>query len=106
MDSSRKSTWASIWATRMPWCSTRKEPRNASCKAGILARSRPLASSASCTGSLIPASSASRIARPVVFEQLGDPGRVGHVGLAAGHVVQMLGVEQPDLRNALLEQEV
>jgi hypothetical protein len=41
-----------------------------------------------------------------VLEQLGDPGRVGHVGLATRDVVQMLGIEQPDLGNPLLEQEV
>jgi hypothetical protein len=32
-----------------------------------------------------------------VLDHLRDPGRVGHVGLAAGHVVQMLGVDQPHL---------
>src|SRR3954447_1359366 len=61
---SRKSTWASIWATRMPWWATWNSPASASCSAGILLRSRPLASSANSAGSLIPASNASRIARP------------------------------------------
>jgi hypothetical protein len=32
-----------------------------------------------------------------VFDHLRDPSRVGHVGLAAGHVVQVLGVDQPHL---------
>jgi hypothetical protein len=32
-----------------------------------------------------------------VLDQLGDPGGIGHVGLAAGHVVHMGGVEQPTL---------
>jgi hypothetical protein len=32
-----------------------------------------------------------------VFDQLGDPGRVGHIGLAAGHVTQVGRVQQPAL---------
>jgi hypothetical protein len=36
-----------------------------------------------------------------VLDQLGDPGRVGHVGLAAGHVVQVGRVQQPALHLAL-----
>jgi len=36
-----------------------------------------------------------------VLDQLGDPGRVGHVGLAAGHVVQVRRVQQPALHLAL-----
>jgi len=32
-----------------------------------------------------------------VLDQLGDPGGIGHIGLAAGHVVHMGGVEQPTL---------
>ncbi len=31
-----------------------------------------------------------------VLDRLGDPRRITHVGLAAGDVVQVLGVEQPD----------
>jgi len=30
-------------------------------------------------------------------DQLADPGRVGHAGLAAGHIAQMLGAGQPAL---------
>jgi hypothetical protein len=32
-----------------------------------------------------------------VLDLLGDPHRVGHVGLATGQVVQVLGVDQPHL---------
>ena len=32
-----------------------------------------------------------------VLDQLGDPGRIGHVGLAAGRVLEVLGVHQPAL---------
>jgi hypothetical protein len=33
----------------------------------------------------------------LVLDQLVDPGGIGHVGLAAGHVTQVGGVEQPTL---------
>ena len=36
-----------------------------------------------------------------MLDQLGDPGGIGHVGLAAGHVVQVGRVQQPALHLAL-----
>ena len=38
-----------------------------------------------------------------MLDQLGDPRRISHVGLAAWHILQMLGIEQPHLRDALLK---
>jgi hypothetical protein len=35
-----------------------------------------------------------------VLDQLGDPGRIGHIGLAAGHMVQVRRVQQPALHLA------
>jgi hypothetical protein len=32
-----------------------------------------------------------------MLDQLGDPGRIRHIGLAAGHVLEVLGVQQPAL---------
>lgn len=36
-----------------------------------------------------------------VLEQLGDPGAVGHVGLAPRHLLDVLGVDEQDLDPAL-----
>jgi hypothetical protein len=36
-----------------------------------------------------------------VLDQLGDPGRIGHIGLAARHVVQVRRIQQPALELVL-----
>ena len=121
------------FSRRIGWPS--KRPASASRSAGILARMRPLASSARTAASRSPTINASSIARldtlstatrpttffddrlavagqvaqltdgtgrheagahQAVLDQLADPHRIGHVGLAPGrHVVQMRGVQQP-----------
>jgi hypothetical protein len=53
IDSSRKLTWARIWPTISAWWEE-KRPTSASLSAGSLAGSRPLASSASSSGSCVP----------------------------------------------------
>jgi hypothetical protein len=40
-----------------------------------------------------------------VLDQLADPGRIRHIGLAAGHVAQVPGAQQP-ARHGVLEQVV
>ena len=55
--------WARIAPTTIP-CSASKRPSSASRSAGSFWRSLPLASSASTAGSVVPATSASSIARP------------------------------------------
>jgi hypothetical protein len=39
-----------------------------------------------------------------MFNHLRDPHRIGHIGFAAGNIVQMLGINQPHLE--LLFQQV
>jgi hypothetical protein len=40
-----------------------------------------------------------------MLDQLGDPRRIGHVSLAPGHVLEVLGVQQPAL-HVVLQQVV
>jgi len=60
---SSESMWASSCATRTPWWATSKRLANASLSCGIFQRILAFASSASCSGSVTPPSSASSIAR-------------------------------------------
>jgi hypothetical protein len=152
--SSRESRWANSSATSSRWWRATR-PSRASRNAGSLLRRLPRARSARTSGSVVPPTSASSIARPetpstseatqpssgpgilqhlvqplglagalidqclavagqlpqlpdragrhearadqTMPDQLGDPGRVGHIGLAAGHVLEVLGVQQPAL---------
>ncbi len=60
---SSASMWPSSWAAMIPWWATSKRLASASRSCGIFDRMRAFASSASCSGSVTPASSASSIAR-------------------------------------------
>ena len=61
--SSRKSRWARIAPTSSAWSGVEAALQRLA-SAGILVRSLPLARSASTSGSVVPATSASSIARP------------------------------------------
>jgi hypothetical protein len=41
-----------------------------------------------------------------VCAELSQPGRIGHVGLAAGHVLHMPGIDQHDLEPGILKEVV